>query len=109
MAVEIGVMDENEALRHEDRHLITNFVGSHEMKIEIGPRLSMATRDTLVIGSDGLFDNLTTDELVNRIRAGNLYKQVAQMISMIVGRMTHADECPSKPDDLTLICFRPTR
>ena len=109
MAVEIGVMDENEALRHEDRHLITNFVGSQEMKIEIGPRLSMATRDTLVIGSDGLFDNLTTDELVDLIRAGNIHKQVTQMISVVMGRMTQADECPSKPDDLTFICFRPTR
>ncbi len=106
MAVEAGMLNEDEALAHEDRHLIFNCVGSVQMKIELGPVVSMAARDTLVIGSDGLFDNLTMEEIVDHIRAGQLARQTELLVERIRSRMLTPDGFPSKPDDLTLICFR---
>ncbi len=106
MAVEIGILDETEALVHEDRNIISNCVGATDMKIEIGPRIPMAARDTLIMGSDGLFDNLTSEEIVNAVRAGNLQRQTSQLIEITRLRMAKADGFQGKADDLTVLCFR---
>ena len=70
-AVEAGVLDEDDAIHHADRHLVSNIVGTENMRIEIGPRLKMARRDTLVVASDGLFDNLHTAEIIEIARKGH--------------------------------------
>ncbi len=108
MAVEIGVLNEQEAMVHEDRNIISNCVGSTEMKIEIGPRVAMAAYDTLVLASDGLFDNLTNEEIVARIRSGKLDRRAHEMIDLARTRMLAADGTSGKPDDLTVLCFRQT-
>jgi serine/threonine protein phosphatase PrpC len=36
-AVESGYLDEDEAMHHEDRHLVLNMVGTADMHIEVGP------------------------------------------------------------------------
>ena len=105
MAVEIGMLDESEAIEHEDRNIITNCIGSTEMKIEVGPEVLMAARDTLLLASDGLFDNLTSTQVTNSIRAGHMESQLNTMIEKTRGLMT-GDSETGKPDDLTVLCFR---
>lgn len=106
-AVEAGVLDDEEAMRHEDRHLVSNVLGTDEMRIEIGPSVRLARFDTLLLASDGLFDNLSIDEIVARIRKGELLKCVAQLIADVQQRMEDSSsETPGKPDDLTLVAFR---
>ena len=63
-AVEAGLMEEEEAIHHEARHVISNVIGSDQMRIEMGPPTELAPRDTLLLASDGLFDNLFPDEIV---------------------------------------------
>jgi PPM family protein phosphatase len=110
MAVESGMMDEHEAMHHEHRHLVSNVVGSDSMRIEIGTKLKLAPRDTLILASDGLSDNLHTGEIVARIRKGPLEKSVTGLIDDVHERMREpADGIPHKPDDLTLIAFRLAR
>ena len=41
-AVEAGVLDEVEAMHHQDRHVVSNFIGSPEMRIEVGAPLRLA-------------------------------------------------------------------
>jgi serine/threonine protein phosphatase PrpC len=107
-ALEIGLIDEQEALTHEDRNLITNCLGSDTMKIEIGPSIQMAARDTLLIASDGLLDNLTAEEIAQLVRKGEIAIQTQRLAEMALERMANDDHesNPSKPDDLTLLCFR---
>ncbi len=105
------MLNEQEALRHDDRNLISNFVGSQEMKIEIGPELPMAARDSLIIASDGLFDNLTTAEVVEKVCSGPLLEKTDQLVQLAAARMQgslpdQTPSLPSKPDDLTVLCFR---
>jgi serine/threonine protein phosphatase PrpC len=69
-ALEAGVIDERDALHHEERHVVSNVLGTRDMCIEVGSALCLARRDTLLIASDGLFDNLHVDEIVERIRKG---------------------------------------
>jgi serine/threonine protein phosphatase PrpC len=105
--VEAGLIDQTEAMHHEDRHLVSNFVGTAEMRIDIGPPLVLAERDTLLLASDGLVDNLHLEEIVAAIRKGRLDKSAALLAAGSRQRMLHSDNGqPSKPDDLTLIAFR---
>ena len=107
-ALESGLIDETDAIHHEHRHMISNVLGSEEMRIEIGPALSMAARDTLLLATDGLLDNLLIDEIVQRVRKGPLVDAVQRLVDDAWRRMrTQLSEAsPSKPDDLTIVAFR---
>jgi len=106
-AVEAGLMAEEEAMRHENRHVISNVIGSEQMRIEIGPSIEMASRDTLIIASDGLLDNLLPSEIVEFVRSGPLDEAVGDLVAEARRRMiTTNGESPSKPDDLTVIAYR---
>lgn len=106
-AVEIGLIDEREALIHEDRNVITNCLGSDTMKIEIGPAMKMAPRDTLLIASDGLLDNVTCEAIAASICKGDFLTQVTSLTNLARSRMvSFSSGTPSKPDDITLVGFR---
>jgi serine/threonine protein phosphatase PrpC len=106
-AVEAGLMKEEEAIYHEERHVISNVIGSDQMRIEIGPPTQLAPRDTLLLASDGLFDNLLPDEIIETIRSGPLDEAVGTLVQTAQERMAGPiGDAPSKPDDLTVIAFR---
>ncbi len=105
--VESGFLDEKEAMYHEERHIVSNVVGTSDMRIEVGPTLKLAPWDTLLIASDGLWDNLHIEEIVETIRKGSLHRVVSSVADECDQRMRNGVEnVPSKPDDLTFILFR---
>ncbi len=100
-------MDEAEAMQHPDRHLVSNMVGMAGMSLEIGPKVKLAARDTLILGSDGLFDNLVLDEVIEQARSGPLAASVTAMAQLADQRMHHPEPgLPSKPDDLSIMLYR---
>ena len=106
--VEAGLIDEDDALVHEDLHVISNVIGSNEMRMEIGPKTPMASLDTLLIASDGLFDNVLPDEIVEIIRTGPVAESMAELCRLAQQRMYEEEkDKPSKPDDFSAILFRP--
>ncbi len=107
-AVESGLMDETDAIHHEERSVVSNVVGDTDMRIEIGPTTRISPRDTLVVASDGLADNLYIDEIVHTIRTGPLPRAGETLIRTGHQRMCNPEDKPSHPDDLTFILFRPT-
>lgn len=108
-AVEAGILDQADAMHHEQRHVVSNVVGSNTMRIEMGPFFKLSPRDTVLLGSDGLFDNLHAEEIIACIRTGDLAACVEQLARDALERMTQpTDGHPSKPDDLTIVAFRPT-
>jgi len=106
-ALEAGIINETEAMMHEQRHLISNYIGSTDMRLEIGPNIEMSPRDTLLLASDGLSDNLYDNEIVDICRKGpiqtaseKLETECARcMVQPVANRGYH-------PDDLTFIMFR---
>jgi serine/threonine protein phosphatase PrpC len=109
-ALGAGLLSREEAMFHEDRHIVENVLGTQEMRIEIGPPRELGRHDTLLIASDGLFDNLHMDEIVDGIKSGQLAKHAAMIVERCRARMeSHAEDHPSKPDDLTAIVFRRCR
>ena len=106
-AVEAGFLDEREALHHEDRHLVSNFLGTTDMRIDVGAGVELRPRDTVLVASDGLTDNVHLDEIIEHIRKGDLAESAAALVELAEQRMSGATSGqPSKPDDLSLIMFR---
>ena len=106
-AVEAGFLDKREALHHEERHLVSNFVGTNDMRIDIGPEVKLGPRDTVLLASDGLTDNIQIDDVINIIRKGPLGNAMESMVRLAHHRMVNESKLqPSKPDDLSVILFR---
>jgi PPM family protein phosphatase len=105
-AVESGMLCADEAMHHEDRHLVSNVVGHSNMRIEMGPVIQLSTRDTILIASDGLFDNLNMGEVVEQIRKGKLQEAVQSASELAHQRMLGMEGHPCKPDDISMVAIR---
>jgi serine/threonine protein phosphatase PrpC len=109
-AVEAGMLDGDEAIHHDERHIVSNVVGSAEMRIEVGSPLALNRYDTVLLATDGLFDNLHQREIVAAIRSGPLDRAARALAREAAARMERPVEGqPSKPDDLTFVLYRRTR
>lgn len=107
-AVESGMLNEEDAIFHEERHLVSNIVGTTDMRIEIGPQITLAARDTILLASDGLFDNLQVPEVVANIRKGPIFDGIQAISDEAYQRMTHpTPDVASKPDDMSIVAWRP--
>jgi len=107
-AVEAGDIDERLALFHPDRHYVSNFVGTPGMSVEVSDPIKLNTFDTVVVASDGLTDNLFRDEIVDASRTGALDDAVDHLVRLAQLRMVDQySGLPSKPDDLSIVAFRP--
>lgn len=106
-AVEAGFLDEREALHHEERHLVSNFLGTTDMKIDIGTPVELRPRDTVLVASDGLMDNVHVQEIIEHVRKGPAVAAVDAVVELARRRMqSNNSNEPSKPDDLSLIVYR---
>lgn len=106
-AVEAGVLSEDEAMYHEDRHVVSNVIGARDGHIEIGSGRKLSRRDTLILATDGVFDNLHVDEICAIIRKGPLRQAARKLAAATRARTETSDvDNPGKPDDATFILFR---
>jgi len=100
-ALEAVLLSEDEAMAHKDRHIVSNLLGSDDMRIEMGSPVQLAAHDTLLLGSDGLFDNVDGETIVELVRSGPLEVAAAELAGLAQAAMQRG-----KPDDMTLILFR---
>lgn len=106
-AVEAGFLDEREALHHEERHLVSNFIGTTDMRIDVGAAVELDQLDTVLVASDGLMDNVHVDEIIDIVRKGPVVDALKALVDIASQRMKEAqDGEPSKPDDLSVVLFR---
>lgn len=105
--IESGLLDAEDAMSHHRRHLISNAVGVGDLRVELGPILEAAPRDTLVLASDGLWDNLRVAEVVEIVRRGPLLEAGDRLAREATSRMAgQDDELAGKPDDLSFVLLR---
>jgi serine/threonine protein phosphatase PrpC len=106
-AVEAGLLDQRDALHHEERHLVSNFIGTVDMRIDVGMELGLRPRDSILLASDGLMDNVHIEEIISCIRVGPIADAVERLVTLAGERMAGGSaRQPSKPDDLSLILYR---
>ena len=108
-AVEAGLLHVDDALGHEELHLVSNALGFEGMRIELGAPLELARYDTVLIASDGLTDNVFLDEIVRSIRCGPLLRGISDLARLARLRMSGDSAGTTKPDDLSLVAYRRTR
>ncbi|MEM9382332.1 MAG: protein phosphatase 2C domain-containing protein [Planctomycetota bacterium] len=107
-----GLLDEEEALVHAERHLVSNGLGVDGMAIHLGPRVPFDAGDTLVVATDGVTDNARESEIVEALRGGGLQRGTEEVFTLCRERMLRAMlgmdglETFGKPDDLTLVTVR---
>jgi serine/threonine protein phosphatase PrpC len=107
-ALESGFINEEEAINHEERNLVSNVIGTPGMSIEIGPEMTISPKDTLVLSSDSLSDNLYVDEIVENVRTGRLEQVAARLTGIVDQRMRNPEPGhPGHSDDFTFILYRP--
>ena len=89
------------------RHLVTNVVGIATMWVETMSPITLEKGHSLVLASDGLWDNLSIPE-VSEIACGVSVSFAAEMLLQAVKeRMEGKDpNHPGKPDDLSFVIFR---
>lgn len=107
-AVHSGVLQDEDLIKHEERHLVSNLLGFPDMRIEVGSAMKLSGKDTLFICSDGIVDNLLTSETLEIIRKGDLNKVRKQLEdrSLKAMAMESSPEFQPHPDDTTFILFR---
>ncbi len=98
-------MHEDDAIYHEDRHLVSNVIGSKEMHISMTIPVHIKRYDTLLLATDGLIDNVEKQTIVDTIRKGSIEKNINGLCEMVTTRMSNPEEL-YKPDDVTCILFR---
>lgn len=105
--VEAGFLEPEQAHQHEETALVLNVVGSADMRIELGSALKLSRYDTVLVASDGVFDNVALDEAVELVRRGPLEAAGRALLALCERRM-HSPEpgAPSKPDDCTFVLYR---
>ncbi|MCB0353407.1 MAG: protein phosphatase 2C domain-containing protein [Bdellovibrionales bacterium] len=108
-AVESGMIEPQAAIFHSDRHIVSSVLGSNEMHIHLHSEMPLKERDTVVLATDGVFDNVFREEVVESVRSGSLLTGLESLVSLTQKRMTAArNGKPSKPDDVAVIVFRRT-
>lgn len=106
-AVRDGLLSEEQAIRHDELHLVSNLLGIGPAEVEIKGPIELHPGDTVVIGSDGLFDNLLVKDIAKRITKPDFASAARELVLEVWRRMTQpGPEDPSKPDDLSLVLFR---
>lgn len=106
-AIAAGILHSDDALHHDERHLISNIVGSPEMHIDMGPVQKISPLDRIVVASDGLWDNMYLDEINKAIRIVPLYKAASFIVKTCQSRMTRdGGQLPGHADDLSFVIIR---
>ncbi len=111
-ATKAGLLDEESALFHPDRHFVSNGIGLEGMHIQIGPRVPFAKLDTVAVCSDGITDNAYEREIVESLRSGPLLGSTTGLFNLCRARAVAAnagalrDDELGKSDDITLLVIR---
>ena len=81
-----------------------------DMWIDIGRPIQLGDLDTVILASDGLWDNLYRDEVAELVGNRSLMECANRIFRRAIDRMTCDPGSKfGKPDDLRFILYRPHR
>jgi PPM family protein phosphatase len=106
LGIQAGLLDEDFYDENEMRHYVTNIIGSKQMHIEASVNISLDPRDTILICSDGLYDNMKIEEICKIIGENDLEEAANLLISLAKKRMNSQKSEYSKFDDLSFFLYK---
>lgn len=102
----IGRIDEKSVGTEDDHHQLINYLGSNYMRIEVSSLRPWTEGDMVLLGSDGLFDNIIASELHDVLTSEmDVDERLRMLIEMSQDNMNHGNFRRAKPDDLSAILF----
>ena len=104
--VESGLIEQEDSLDDPDRNIILNFLGDEILRFETSSKISLKRGHSVLIGSDGLFDNFPQKEIVSIMAAGN-FDQAAEKLKEICDHPRPQEQW--KDDDISFIYMRRMR
>lgn len=93
--VESGVIDQEASLDDPERNIVNNMMGDQSIRVEVASKVSLKKGHTVLVGSDGLFDNISHDQLFDLVGTGQFEKSFEQLVEIC----TRRDEKNWKKDD----------
>ena len=105
---ESGALSKTELDERIDSSAVSSLLGFDPLKIEMNLQLELSSRDRIVLGSDGLFDVMSRDEILKLVSSQPLEKARDEMSKLVLSRMTSSSAATGYyPDDLTFVIFGP--
>lgn len=98
-AVEAGLLDQEESLDHTERNVVNNLIGDEVLRIEACSKFKIKKSHTVIVGSDGVFDNLSHDQLSTILGAKNFTNKYKELRDYCLTR----DETWRKDDDVSFL------
>jgi len=98
-----GSINQEESLDDPNRHFVSNLIGDESIRIESTSKTEIKKGNTLIVGSDGLFDNISHDELTQILTQGPFDKSFETLVEICNKR---DPELWRKDDDISFIILR---
>jgi len=82
LKVRAGVTSQSESLNDPDRYIVNNLMGDEFIRIESTSGFPIKKGHTILLGSDGLFDNLSHEALTNIVGKGLFDKSFEELVAL---------------------------
>lgn len=90
-------------------NVVTNMIGDISPRLDVGSSVKLAPNDTVILGSDGLFDNVSVSEICEKTKDLALDELAAFIHDEAKQRMSLAsaeEGAKFKADDMSFIVFK---
>ncbi len=106
-AIAGGHMEQESSLDEPDRHLVNHLVGDEVLRLEASSKIALKKGHTILIGSDGLFDNIHHDKLIEYV-TGGVFEECHEKLKSFCCKKPE-DVSWRKDDDISYILIRRVR
>ncbi len=100
--VEAGELGQEESLDDPDRYIVHNMLGDKNIRAEATTKIEVKKGHTILVGSDGLFDNLSHKQLREMVAKGSIDETSEKLITLCNER----GEEWRKDDDISFLLIR---
>lgn len=102
-SIEAGHIEQEDSLDDPDRYIVDNMLGDPIVRVEVSSKIELKKGHTVLVGSDGLFDNLSHEELSHLIAKGSFENAFDELCNLC---RQQAPETWKKDDDISFIAIR---
>lgn len=101
--IEAGLLSQDESLDDPERHSVNNLIGDVSIRIETASKMKIKKGHTILIGSDGIFDNLSHEQLTELVGKGSFEKSFEDLCQYCIVQ----DPLKwKKDDDISMVLIR---
>lgn len=81
LKVEAGVISQEDSLTDPERHIVNSFLGDSIVKINSTTSFELKKGHTILLGTDGLYDNISHQRLCDMISGGSFEKSFEKLVN----------------------------